>query len=451
MNGISRRHFLAQTAAATLLRGESAGPHHKATAKAVIFLYMPGGPSQLDLFDEKPMLREWHGKPLPPSATKGLKLAFIKSNAQAVASPHSFQRCGQSGAAISDLLPHLKGVADELSIVRGLHTNAFNHDPGELELMTGHMQAGRPSMGSWIVNGLGAETKNLPSFVVLNSGTPPSAGANNWSAGFLPSSFQGTPLRTTGEPIPFLATPTGWTQRDQRARLDLLRALNEQERIKTGDAEIEARIRNYELAFRMQSAAPELLDFSRETKSTLDLYGVNKEPTHSFASNCLLARRMVERGVRFVLLSHGSWDDHNDIDKNLAKNCAITDQPAAALIADLKRLGMLDSTLVVWGGEFGRTPMSQQQRSDLGYGRDHHPDAFTMWLAGGGIRAGQTIGRTDDFGLQVVEDKMHVHDLQATILHCLGLDHEKLTYRHMGRDFRLTDVDGHVVRKLLVR
>ncbi len=449
MHPLSRRHFLAQAAFASLAQSASLRTHHAATAKSVIFLYMPGGPSQLDLFDEKPMLRQWHGKPLPPSATKGLKLAFIKPTAQAVASPRAFARCGQSGALISDLLPHLRKVADDLCIVRGLHTNAFNHDPGELELMTGHMQTGRPSMGSWIVNGLGAETENLPAFVVLNSGTPPSAGANNWSAGFLPSSLQGTPFRAAGEPIPYLANPPGVMREEQRSRLDLLRTLNERKLAESGDREIAARIANYELAFRMQMAAPELLDFSRESKSTLNSYGVNHEPTHAYASNCLLARRMVERGVRFVLVSHGTWDDHNDLDKNLAKNCAITDQPAAALIADLKQRGLLDSTLVVWGGEFGRTPMSQQQRSDLGYGRDHHPDAFTMWLAGGGIRGGQSVGRSDDFGLQVVEDKMHVHDLQATILHCLGLDHERLTYRHMGRDFRLTDVEGHVMRKLL--
>lgn len=451
----TRRQFLGRTAAgigmmavADLLRAEQ-GAHFPGTAKSVIFLYMPGGPSQLDLLDPKPELQKWHGKPLPASLTKDLKLAFIKPNANIVASPRTFARCGESGTEISDWLPHLAKRTDDICLLRAVHTEAFNHDPGEMVLMAGHMQFGRPSMGSWVVYGLGSESKDLPGFVVLTSGTPPSAGANNWSAGFLPSSFQGTPFRGSGEPIPFLASPTGYDAELQRARLDAISQMNRRRLAVVGDPEIEARIASYELAFRMQAAAPDLLDFSKESKATLDLYGVHQEPTHAYAANCLLARRMVERGVRFVLVSHGSWDDHNDLDKNLQKNCEITDRPAAALLADLKARGLLESTLVVWGGEFGRTPMTQQQRTDIGYGRDHHPNCYSMWLAGGGVRGGSVVGRTDDFGLQGVEDRVSVHDLQATMLHLLGFDHTRLTYSYMGRNFRLTDVHGDVVKKVL--
>lgn len=434
-----------------LLSALTPAAHFPASARAVIFLFMPGGPSQIDLFDPKPELRKWHGKPLPPSVTRNLKLAFIKPDANAVASPRAFARHGQSGAEISELLPHLARQADDLCIVRGLHTDAFNHDPGELMLMTGSMQFGRPSMGAWVNYGLGSESRNLPGFVVLSSGSGPSSGSNTWSNGFLPSAYQGTPLRGTGDPILYLSNPEGFTREMQRSRLDAIRLMNEKRRRETGDPEIDARIASYELAFRMQMAAPELLDLSSESPKTLDAYGLHKEPTHQYALHCLLARRMVERGVRFVLVSHGSWDDHNDIDKSLDKNCRITDQPAAALLADLKQRGLLDSTLVVWGGEFGRTPMTQQQRTDIGYGRDHHPNCFSMWLAGGGVRAGNTVGRTDELGLEPVEDRIHVHDLQATILYALGMDHKRLTYLNSGRNFRLTDVAGQVVPKLLRR
>jgi hypothetical protein len=448
-----RRQFLKNCAAGMGMMAVAdlmgAEPHHPAKAKSVIFLYMPGGPSQIDLFDPKPELTKWHGKPLPESLTKGLKLAFIKPSANAVASPRVFERHGQSGIEISDWLPNLARSADRLCMLRAVHSEAFNHDPGEMFLMTGHTQFGRPSMGSWALYGLGSESKNLPGFVVLTSGTPPSAGANNWSAGFLPSAFQGTPFRGSGEPIPFLTSPAGYDEPMQRVRLDAIGALNRKRLEATGDPEIEARISSYELAFRMQSAAPELLDLAKESAATLERYGVNREPTRTYGTNCLLARRMVERGVRFVMVSHGNWDDHNDLDKNLKKNCEITDGPAAALLEDLTERGLLDSTLVIWGGEFGRTPMTQQQRLDIGYGRDHHPNCFSMWLAGGGVRAGQVIGRTDEFGLQGVEDRVSVHDLQATILHLLGLDHTRLTYTHMGRKFRLTDVHGEVVKKIL--
>jgi uncharacterized protein (DUF1501 family) len=452
MTPSSRRHFLQRTAAGIGMAAVSrllGAPHFNGNAKSVIFLYMPGGPSQIDLFDPKPELAKWHGKALPQSLTKDLKLAFIKPTAAVAASPRVFARHGESGTQISDWMPNLAKRADDLCLLRAVHTEAFNHDPGEMFLMSGHSQFGRPSMGSWVVYGLGSDSKDLPGFVVLSSGTPPSAGANNWSAGFLPSSFQGTPFRGTGEPIPFLASPAGYDTAMQRARLDAIGGLNRRRFAETLDPEIESRIASYELAFRMQSAAPELLDFSKEAQATLDMYGVNEEPTRPYAVNCLLARRMVERGVRFVLVSHGSWDDHNDLDKNLKKNCDITDKPAAALLADLKQRGLLDSTLVIWGGEFGRTPMTQQQRTDIGYGRDHHPNCFSMWLAGGGVRAGQVVGRTDDFGLQGVEDPVSVNDLQATILHLLGFDHTRLTYNHMGRNFRLTDVHGSVVKKVL--
>lgn len=424
-------------------------PHFAPSAKNVIFLFMPGAPSQIDLLDPKPSLTKWAGKPLPESLTKDLKLAFIKPNATAMPSSRHFTPAGQSGIEFSDLLPHISSCADDLCVIRSMHTEAFNHDPGEMFLMTGAMQFGRPTFGSWVVYGLGSESQNLPGFVVLASGEPPSSGSNNWASGFLPSSYQGTPFRSHGDPIPYLKTASGFTTEMQHARIQAVRRLNERRFEKTGDNEITARIAAYELAFRMQSAGPELLDFSKEPKHVLDMYGVNNEVTRPYAVNCLLARRLVERGVRFVLVTHGNWDDHNDLDKNLKKNCDITDQPAAALLKDLKQRGMLDQTLVIWGGEFGRTPMSQQQRPDIGAGRDHHPNCFSMWLAGGGIKAGQVFGKTDEFGLNSVSDKVHVHDLQATMLRCLGFDHTKLTYSHMGRNFRLTDVGGKVVPGLL--
>jgi len=426
-------------------------PHFEPAARSVIFLFMPGGPSQIDLFDPKPALRKWHGKPLPASATKDLKLAFIKPNANAVASPRQFSRHGESGVEISDLLPHLSRRAGDMSVIRSLHTEAFNHDPGEMLLMTGSMQFGRPSMGAWVTYGLGTESRDLPGFVVLSSGTPPSAGVNNWSNGFLPSAYQGTPLRGSGDPILYLSNPEGFTAQTQRARLDVIRQMNQKRLEETGDPEIEARIASYELAFRMQMAAPGLLDLSGESKQVLDSYGINQEPTHQYGLHCLLARRMVERGVRYVMLAHGNWDDHNDLDKNLEKNCRITDQPAAALLADLKQRGLLDTTLVIWGGEFGRTPMTQQQRTDIAYGRDHHPNCFSMWLAGGGVQPGITLGRTDELGLEAVEDRVGIHDLHATILHLLGFDHTRLTYPFSGRNFRLTDVEGNLVSKLLRR
>jgi hypothetical protein len=427
-------------------------PHFPGKAKNVIFLFMEGAPSQMDLFDPKPELQKYQGQSLPESMTKDLKLAFIKPTAAVLASPRKFTPYGQSGMEMSDFIPHIASCADDICLVRSMYTEAFNHHPGQLLLFTGSIQFGRPTMGAWVIYGLGSESQNLPGFVVLSSGVGTSGGASNFASGFLPSTYQGVMFRNTGDPIPYLSNPAGISVEEQRSDLDAIRDLNEMHYRDTGDAEIAARINSYELAFRMQSAAPELLDFSKESKSTLEMYGVDKEPTRPYATNCLLARRMVERGVRFVMLMHASWDQHTYLNRDLKKNCDITDQPTAALIKDLKQRGLLDSTLVVWGGEFGRTPMVEVRntRDPENAGRDHHPFAYSMFLAGGGIKPGQVIGKTDDLGFNVLEDKVHVHDLQATILNCLGFDHTRLTYRYMGRDFRLTDVAGNVVRKMLV-
>ncbi len=466
----SRRHFFRycgggiETAALASLFGSSASaaatdsppnplapkrPHFAPTAKNVIFLFMAGAPSQIDLYDPKPALQRWHGQPLPESMTRDLSLAFVKPSAKVLASPRVFLPHGDSGTEFSDFVPNIASRADDICLVRSMHTEAFNHHPGQSLLMSGSVQLGRPTVGSWVSYGLGSESENLPAFVVLSSGRGASGGSSNWSNGFLESTYQGVVFRSTGDPILYLKNPAGVSERTQRARLDALGALNRERLDATGDAEIASRIQSYELAFRMQAAAPELLDFSEETQATLDMYGVGKEPTHPYATNCLLARRMVEKGVRFVMLAHASWDDHQEIDKKLGNNCRITDQPAGALLKDLKQRGLLDSTLVVWAGEFGRTPMGQLERVDEAAGRDHHANCFSAWLAGGGVRGGQVIGRTDDLGLGIEKDPVHIHDFQATILHALGLDHERLTFRHMGRDFRLTDVGGVVVPGLL--
>ena len=426
-------------------------PPLAAKAKSVIFMFMEGGPSQMDLFDPKPALQKWHGKPLPIEMTKNLRLAFTKPTAAVLASPRVFTPAGQSGIEYSDFIPHIASRADDICLIRSMYTDAFNHHPSQLLLFSGTIQQGRPTMGAWILYGLGSESQNLPGFVVLSSGVGTSGGANNWASGFLPSTYGGVTFRNSGDPVLYLSNPAGVTQEMQRASLDALRDLNQEHRDLTGDLEIAARMASYELAFRMQMHAPELLDFSKESPETRKMYGVDEEPTKPFATNCLLARRMVERGVRYVMLNHASWDDHTQLNKKLKKNCDITDKPTAALIQDLKQRGLLDSTLVVWAGEFGRTPLVEirnPNEADNG-GRDHHPLAYSLWMAGGGIKGGQVVGKTDELCMGVVEDKVHVHDLQATILHCLGLDHTRLTYRHLGRDFRLTDVGGVVVRKLL--
>ncbi|MGH9340787.1 MAG: DUF1501 domain-containing protein [Acidobacteriota bacterium] len=443
---------LAASPSSTLDRNPLApkSPHYKPRAKNVIFLFMAGAPSHLDLYDPKPEMKKWEGKPLPESMTKNLKLAFIKPSAKVWPSPRVFQKYGQSGIEFSDFIPHIASCADDICLVRSLHTDQVNHHPGQLMMSSGSPLVGRPSMGAWTTYGLGSESQNLPGFVVLSSGRGTSGGSTNWTSGFLPSVYQGVPFRSQGDPILYLSNPPGVSQRSQAAALEVIRDLNQSQYASTKDMEIASRIASYELAFRMQSAGPELVDFSDESPATLEMYGVNNEVTKPFATNCLLARRMVERGVRFIELLHASWDDHSDLNKNLKKNCDITDKPTAALLKDLKQRGLLDETLVIWGGEFGRTAMVEARQADQNtWGRDHHPHAFSMWMAGGGIKGGQVIGRTDELGFKVIEDPVFVHDFHATILHCLGLDHTKLIFRHQGRDFRLTDVGGEIIKKAL--
>ncbi len=425
--------------------------HFEPTARNVIFLFQAGGPSQLDLLDPKPSMRRWDGQPLPDSLAGDLELAFIKPDAKIWASPRRFDRHGESGLAVSELLPHTARCVDDLCVVRSMTTDQINHHTGQLMMACGTPFVGHPSMGAWVTYGLGSESRDLPGFVVLNSGSGADAGSGIWSSGFLPSSYQGVPFRSTGDAVLHLSNPPGYSRASQRARLDALRDLNAVHGAASGDPEVEARIASYELAFRMQMATPELLNFSGESEATLDAYGVNEKETAQYGRNCLLARRMVERGVRFVQIVHASWDHHAELKKGIEKECLATDKPSAVLVADLKERGLLDSTLVVWGGEFGRTPMVEDRTPsrEASRGRDHHRLAFSMWLAGGGIRPGCAVGQTDELGLEVAEDPVAVNDLQATILHCLGLDHTKLTFRHQGRDFRLTDVRGNVVRSML--
>jgi hypothetical protein len=430
-------------------------PHFPAKAKSVIFLFMAGGPSQLELFEEKPELVKLNGQPIPNSFLKGKRFAFMdsftKEKPKLLAARRKFAKYGKSGATLSECLPHLATVADELAFVKSMQTNVFNHAPAKVFVNTGSPQFGRPSMGSWVTYGIGSESQSLPGFVVLMSGPRgPRGGAAMWSSGFLPSAYQGVPFRSGGDPILDLSSPPGVNRDRQRKVLDAVKDLNETRLADTGDPEIATRIAQYEMAYRMQSAAPELIDLTRESRRTLEQYGAVPGQA-SFANNCLLARRLVERGVRFVQLYHTDWDHHgegpNDLGKGLDRVCRETDRPSAALINDLKARGLLDSTLVIWGGEFGRTPMGEIRDT---VGRNHHIDAYTMWLAGGGIKPGITLGETDEFGFSAIRDKVHVHDLQATILHLLGLEHTKLTFRFQGRDFRLTDVHGNVVKQLLV-
>ena len=425
-------------------------PHFPAKAKNLIFLYMEGAPSQIDLLDPKPALAKWHGQPLPPSMTKDMKFAFIKPNAKVLGCNRSFARYGQSGAEFSDWISAWGPIADDLCIVRSMHTDAFNHQPADQILFTGHMLGGRPTLGSWVLYGLGSESRNLPGFVVLSTGKNNMSQGAQWTSGFLPSSHQGVLFRRTGDPVLYLSNPKGVKAEEQGQDFGLIGELNRERLEKTGDQEIASRMSSYEMAARMQLSTPELLDLSKEPAATKTAYGVEQELTKGFGTNCLMARRLVERGVRVVMVTHSSWDQHTDLEKDLKKNCDITASPVAALIQDLKQRGMLDSTLVVWGGEFGRTPLGDfRNAEEVKAGRDHHASCFTMWAAGGGIRGGVTIGKTDELGMQIEEDAVHVNDLQATILHCLGFDHTRLTYRHMGRDFRLTDVRGQVVRKML--
>ncbi len=420
-------------------------PHHKPKAKNVIYLFMAGGPSHIELFDNKPMLAKFDGTLPPADLLKGYRAAFINPNSKLLGPKFKFAKYGQAGTEVSELLPHTAGIVDDLCIVKSMVSDAFNHAPAQLLMNTGTMQFGRPSMGAWTVYGLGNESKDLPAFVVFSSGQKgPSGGNSCWGSGFLPTVYQGVQFRNSGDPVLYLSNPRGVDKETQRDSLDTIQAMNRERLAAMGDPEIETRINSFEMAYRMQSSGPELMDLSKESQATLDMYGI--EPGKpSFAYNCLLARRLVERGVRFVQLYHEAWDQHGSLVSGLKKNCKDTDQAAAALVKDLKQRGLLEDTLVIWGGEFGRTPMVQGG-SD---GRDHHPNAFTMWMAGGGVKAGAVVGESDELGFNVTKDRVHVHDLHATCLHLLGFDHLKLTYRFQGRDYRLTDVHGNVIEKLL--
>lgn len=422
-----------------------------AKAKRVIYLFMAGAPSQLELFDYKPKLKELDGKPIPPSVIAGQRYAFIQPDAAVLSPRFSFSKYGYSGAELSDQLPYLSGVADDIAIVKSVYTDQFNHAPAQLLLNTGSPLPGRASMGSWLSYGIGSESSDLPSFVVMQTGRFLGGGAALWDSGFLPGSHAGVPFRETGDPILHTSTPDGFDDQGQRQTLDVIKRLNEEQLRRVRDPEIQTRIDAYEMAWRMQSAAPELSDLKQENQTVLDLYGIKDRKENSFAKNCLMARRLVERGVRFVQVYHSGWDHHGDVAGGVRAQSKETDQASAGLVADLKSRGLLEDTLVIWGGEFGRTPMVEAsnilRRVD---GRDHHPQAFTMWFAGGGIKPGVTIGATDELGFNVVEDPIHVHDIQATILHLMGINHERLTFKYQGRDFRLTDVHGKVVKKLLV-
>jgi hypothetical protein len=474
LQGLTRRHFfsrcalgLGSIALGSLLserRALAAGPMRLANpmaprqplftprAKNIIYLFMAGGPSQLELFDYKPKLVELNGQPIPQSYIEGKRFAFMGSShgTKLLGTRREFQRHGQSGMWVSNLFPHTATIVDDATFVTTCAADLFNHAPAKLFMNTGSGQFGRPSMGAWVTYGIGSECDNLPGFVVLQSGPRgPRGGAVNWGSGFLPSAYQGVPLRGSGDPILNISSPKGITARRQRDSIDAIRDLNLKRLVETGDQEISTRISAYEMAYRMQSSAPELIDLSGESETTLKLYGVDKAKP-SFARNCLLARRLVERGVRFVQLYHTNWDSHGGPGENLQsdfeKVCREVDQGQAALVKDLKARGLLDDTLVIWGGEFGRTPMGENRDTT---GRNHHIDAFTMWFAGGGVKRGAIIGQTDELGFNPAEDRCHVHDLHATILHLLGIEHTKLTFRFQGRDFRLTDVHGQIIHKLL--
>jgi len=429
-------------------------PHFAPQAKRVIFLHMAGSPSQLDLFDHKPELQRLDGLDCPEELYSKERFAFIKGVPKMLGSPYSFARHGASGQELSELLPHLATVADDLCIVKSMHTTQFNHAPAQIFLNTGHDKIGRPSMGSWLTYGLGTENQDLPGFVVLISGQfGPSGGQACWGSGFLPTVYQGVRFRSQGDAVLYLSDPPGMDSASRRRSLDVINALNEKRYAEVADPEIQTRIAQYELAYRMQSSVPELLEIDQESEEVRALYGIEPGKV-SFANNCLLARRLVEAGVRFVHLYHWGWDSHgtspsDDIVTSLKQRCLETDRATTALIVDLKRRGLLDDTLIVWGGEFGRTPMNEERNGSTYLGRDHHPHCFTMFLAGGGVKGGATIGRTDDLGYHIEENPVPVHDLHATMLHLLGLDHLRLTYPSQGRDFRLTDVYGEVRGEML--
>lgn len=463
----TRRHFFENCAVgagaiglAALMQEEQraqAGPsalgktHHPPKAKNVIFLFMAGGPSQLELFDFKPKLQELEGDVIPESYVEGKQFAFLKKDAKLLGTRRKFKKHGASGTELSDAIPHLASVADDITILKSMKTDVFNHGPAKLFMNTGTQQFGRPSMGAWVTYGIGSESQNLPGFVVLQSGPRgPRGGTPLWGSGFLPTTYQGVPFLNGADPILNLSNPAGIDKKRQSEFIDTVNQLNRLRLEKTRDPEISTRISAYEMAYRMQSSAPELMDLSGETKETLDLYGVDPAKP-SFARNCLLARRLIEKGSRFVQLYHTDWDHHGnkgtDLGDSLDARCLETDQSSAALVKDLKQRGLLDDTLVIWGGEFGRTPQGEPR--DL-IGRDHHIDAFTMWVAGGGTKAGVTIGETDELGYYSVEDTIHVRDFHATVLHLLGIDHNELSYFYQGLDFRLTGVEeAHLVQKIL--
>ena len=431
-------------------------PHFPPKAKRVIYLFQSGGPSQMELFDYKPRLTEFQGQDLPDSVRKGQRLTGMsasQSSFPVVPSKFQFAQHGNSGAWVSELLPYTAKAADQLTFIKSLHTEAINHDPAVTFIQTGAQIAGRPSIGSWLAYGIGAETEDLPAFVVMIS---PGKGTGGqplydrlWGSGFLPSRYQGVKFRSVGDPVLYLSNPSGFNRTDRRHFLDALDKLNQMNANSFGDPEITTRIAQYEMAFRMQTSVPELTDLSKESAHTFEIYGEDAKTPGTFAANCLLARRLAERGVRFIQLFHRDWDHHGNLPKDLPKRCQEVDQASAALVHDLKERGMLDETLVIWGGEFGRTVYCQGRLTPTDYGRDHHPRCFTTWLAGGGIKPGISLGETDDYCYNITKDAVDVYDLQATILHCLGIDHTRLTYQFQGRHFRLTDIAGNVVKSVL--
>ena len=455
----TRRHFfrecgygVGKRALAGLLTNsfaKPAGTHFAPKAKRVIHLFQAGAPSQLELFDHKPKLKALEGKPLPPSVIGDQRYAFIQRDAAVLGPRFPFARHGQCGAELSDKLPHLAKVVDDIAIIRSMHTDQFNHAPGQIFLNTGFAQPGRPCLGSWLSYGLGAETDNLPAFVVLSTGGGISGGSALWSAGFMPGKHAGVRFRNSGDPILNVSRPAGVDAELQRDSLDLIGALNRRRLEVEPDPEIATRIESYEMAYRLQSSAPELMDLKSESPATLKLYGADPAKP-SYARACLLARRMIERGVRCVNIYHSGWDAHSNVAGNITNNTRTTDQASAALVQDLKQRGLLDDTLVIWGGEFGRTPMVESNPTlNRSKGRDHHPQAFSLWMAGGGVEGGTTLGASDELGFHITDRPVHIHDLQATILQLLGLDHERLTFHHGGRDYRLTDVHGKVVVEIL--
>ena len=462
LRATTRRHFfndcgvgVAKIALSSLLGQKVfAGMHHPAKIDHVIYLFMCGGPSQLEMFEYKPELMKYDNKVAPEELLKGKRFAFMdtfaKDPPKMLGSRRKFTQMGGAGMHFSELVPNIGKVADDIVMLHGVSTDNFNHGPAKLFLNTGSTRPGRPSIGSWVTYGIGSESKDLPGFVVLQSGPRgPRGGAQLWSSGFLPSSYQGVPFRSTGDPILNLSSPKGVNAEEQRQTIEVIKDLNSLELKHTGDPEIETRISQYEMAFKMQTSGPELIDFGKETKATLDMYGAQPgSAKHAYANNCLLARRLVERGSRFVQLYHADWDHHDDITKPLDDVCREIDQATSALITDLKQRGLLDRTLVVWSGEFGRTPMGEVREKGK-IGRNHHIDAYSLFMAGGGLKKGAIVGGTDDLGFTPVGEKMHIHDVQATILHLLGIDHTKLTYRFQGRDFRLTDVSGEVIKSAL--